>query len=193
MIISKNVRVTGVVTFKRLFRIDGNVDATFSAPPEASLIVGAHGTVTGDISGMNTVLIEGTVNGDIGVKTVSLKSSAVINGDIRCRYIEIEPKAVVKGNVYVMSDEEYLQTLPVVEPEMPPPPVKTIMLIVDPQVDHLSTGARPVAGAEDDAKRVADYITQKAHDIDEIFITLESRHVSLQHQSVLPIPAVLVF
>lgn len=176
MIIAENVKVSGVINFKRLFRIDGNVRGTFMAPVEASLIIGKKGVVTGDLSGINTTLVEGTVNGDISVRSVSLRSSAVVNGNIRCRYIEIQPKAVVKGNVYVMSDEEYDSTLPVVEPEKPPPPVKTVMLIVDPQVDHLSAGSYPVPGAEDDSKRVADYIQQNTGTIDEIYITMESRH-----------------
>ena len=34
MVVSENVRVTGVVNFKRLFRIDGNANATFMAPKE---------------------------------------------------------------------------------------------------------------------------------------------------------------
>lgn len=34
MIISTNVKVSGIINFKRLFRIDGNVKGTFMAPNE---------------------------------------------------------------------------------------------------------------------------------------------------------------
>lgn len=105
-----------------------------------------------------------------------LKSSAIVNGNIKCRYIEIQPKAVVKGNVYVMSDEEYNNTLPTIEPELPPPPIKTILFIIDPQVDHLSTGLYPVIGAEEDSMRISEFIQQNNNEIDEIYITMESRH-----------------
>ena len=59
MVISENIRLTGVINFKRLFRIDGNVQGTFMAPREASLIIGKKGTVVGDINNIDTVYIEG--------------------------------------------------------------------------------------------------------------------------------------
>ena len=43
----------------------------------------------------------GSINGDINVKSVCVRSTAVINGSITCRYLEIHPKSIVKGIVCV--------------------------------------------------------------------------------------------
>ena len=38
MVISENVRVTGLVTFKRLFRVDGTVEGKLDAPKDVRYI-----------------------------------------------------------------------------------------------------------------------------------------------------------
>eukprot|EP01006_Ploeotia_vitrea_P008992 TRINITY_DN21245_c0_g1_i1.p1 TRINITY_DN21245_c0_g1~~TRINITY_DN21245_c0_g1_i1.p1 ORF type:complete len:448 (+),score=2.76 TRINITY_DN21245_c0_g1_i1:64-1407(+) len=179
MVVSENVRVTGVVNFKRLFRIDGSANATFMAPKEASLIVGQKGQVTGDIVGIDTMYVEGQVKGNIDVRSLCVKSSATISGNVRCRFIEIFPRAIIKGSVNVLTNEEYKKLNPKDPPEEPPPPpekIKSMLFIIDPQVDFLPSGNFAVAGTDEDCNKVADYIINNMDSIDEIYITLESRH-----------------
>lgn len=53
-----------------------------------------------------------------------------------------------------------------------------MLFIVDPQVDKQDNGAMPVPGADADSKRLADLIIRNMSKIDDIVITMESRHVS---------------
>ena len=51
---------------------------------------------------------------------------------------------------------------------------KIALMIVDPQVDFHKGGSLAVEGADEDAERIAAFIDQHAHRIDEIYITLDS-------------------
>lgn len=55
----------------------------------------------------------------------------------------------------------------------------TALLIVDPQLDFHEGGSLAVPGANADAERIAELISEKQDQIDEIFVTLDSHHVSL--------------
>jgi nicotinamidase/pyrazinamidase len=50
------------------------------------------------------------------------------------------------------------------------------LLLVDPQIDFHEGGSLAVTGALDDAKRAAQLIRSKMHEITEIIITLDSHH-----------------
>jgi nicotinamidase-related amidase len=58
------------------------------------------------------------------------------------------------------------------------PPKKTVLLIIDPQVDFHPGGSLAVNGADEDSKRAAEMINNNINEIDEIFVTLDSHHVS---------------
>lgn len=52
-----------------------------------------------------------------------------------------------------------------------------VLLLIDPQIDFChKEGALYVPNAENDCKRIARFIREKKHDIDEIFVTLDSHH-----------------
>ncbi|MCO6481863.1 MAG: polymer-forming cytoskeletal protein [Flavobacteriales bacterium] len=77
-------------------RIDGRVKGTLHV--RGRLIVGATGTVEGDIHCQSSD-IEGTVNGKIMCQELlSLKATAKLTGDIRTKQLAIEPGAVFSGN-----------------------------------------------------------------------------------------------
>ena len=60
-----------------------------------------------------------------------------------------------------------------------PKRAKMYMLIIDPQVDfHPPTGSLAVPGAEEDSERTAAFIREHMDEIEEIFVTLDSHHVS---------------
>lgn len=54
----------------------------------------------------------------------------------------------------------------------------TALLIVDPQMDFHEGGSLAVPGASADAKRIAQLITDNSQNIDEVYVTLDSHHVS---------------
>ena len=61
----------------------------------------------------------------------------------------------------------------------PVPKAKMILLIIDPQVDfHPPHGTLAVPGAQEDSDRTAAFIREHMDDIGEIFVTLDSHHVS---------------
>ena len=55
---------------------------------------------------------------------------------------------------------------------------KTILLIIDPQNDFHPGGSLGVTGANEDSQRIADMISKNQTSIDEIYVTLDSHHVS---------------
>lgn len=145
MTVSENVKVYGTVNFKRLFRVDGTIEGEIVAPAEvnhfigecspmvlnllwclislqARLIVGTNGSVVGDLKNLDAILVEGSVTGDIDVRSVCLRETAVVKGNIKCRFIEVRPNAKIVGHVNVVEAPE-------VVPE-PPTPIPTVLLFV---------------------------------------------------------------
>jgi nicotinamidase-related amidase len=55
---------------------------------------------------------------------------------------------------------------------------KVTLLIIDPQVDFHPGGSLAVAGADEDSKRIADFIDNNIDNIDEIYVTLDTHHAS---------------
>jgi hypothetical protein len=55
---------------------------------------------------------------------------------------------------------------------------KLILLIIDPQNDFHPGGSLGIAGANDDSARIAAFIDRHISAIDEIYVTLDSHHVS---------------
>lgn len=51
-------------------------------------------------------------------------------------------------------------------------------MIIDPQCDRHDGGSVPIPGADEDSDRIANYINNNISSIDDIIVTLESRHVS---------------
>jgi nicotinamidase-related amidase len=60
--------------------------------------------------------------------------------------------------------------------EIAHPKNKNILVIVDPQVDFHPGGSLAVSGANEDSARVAAMIRKHTHDLDEIYVTLDSHH-----------------
>ena len=53
---------------------------------------------------------------------------------------------------------------------------KTVLMIIDPQIDFMPGGALGIPGADEDCQRTADMIMLHADEIDDIFVTLDSHH-----------------
>ena len=59
------------------------------------------------------------------------------------------------------------------------PTNKVILLIIDPQIDFHPGGSLGIVGANEDSERTAKLILTHINDIDEIYVTLDSHHVSI--------------
>lgn len=55
-------------------------------------------------------------------------------------------------------------------------PAKTVLFIIDPQIDFHPGGSLGVPGADGDSARIADFINQNLDRIDEIHVSLDSHH-----------------
>ena len=69
---------------------------------------------------------------------------------------------------------------------------KTVLFIIDPQVDFLPTGCLPIPGSDEDSERIAEMIRAHADEIDEIYVSIISllidvhRLSSISLQSLIP-------
>lgn len=52
--------------------------------------------VTGNITDGHCIEIEGTVNGDVGANSITIRENGVVNGNIKCKILNI--KGIFKGN-----------------------------------------------------------------------------------------------
>lgn len=88
--------IEGDITTNGDMRIDGTLTGTINV--KGKLVVGATGTVEGEIICQNAD-ISGSIKGKIGVaELLSLKSSSKLNGDIITNKIAIEPGATFSGS-----------------------------------------------------------------------------------------------
>lgn len=63
--------IKGSLAFDRLLRIDGSFEGELRS--SGDLVVGARGTLKGDIKGMNRVVVDGTVVGDIHCESLEVR------------------------------------------------------------------------------------------------------------------------
>ena len=87
------------ITFKRLLRIDGQV--TGSIKSQGDLIIGRGGVYVGDCIGMNEVIVDGRVVGNIQVEKIMLRNDAQVHGDITAKSITMEPGTMVVGRLNI--------------------------------------------------------------------------------------------
>lgn len=64
-------------------------DASSTVSTDNALIVGAGFTIEGQIQGQGTLLIHGTVKGDIQADTVKLADTALVVGHVECRQLDL--------------------------------------------------------------------------------------------------------
>lgn len=94
--VSTGTTIKGDVNSDGDLRFDGIL--TGNLVTKGKVVIGATGSVTGEIICANAV-IEGTVEGKITAsETLSLKATAVIKGDISINKLAIEPGCKFSGN-----------------------------------------------------------------------------------------------
>ena len=69
--IGEAVSVKGSLAFERLLRIDGSFDGQLHS--RGDLVVGKRGTLKGDVTGMNRVIVDGSVLGNIACEELQIR------------------------------------------------------------------------------------------------------------------------
>ena len=94
--IAQGTTITGDITSKAGFRVDGEVIGTLKTPDK--VVIGKDGKVEGTLECANAD-IEGTFSGNLNVDgLLSLKSSAVIDGDVVTNKLSVEPGATFNAS-----------------------------------------------------------------------------------------------
>jgi cytoskeletal protein CcmA (bactofilin family) len=100
-LIGEGTRIAGNVSFSGGLRLDGEVSGNIQPDPssDSTLVLGATGSVKGEISGTHLVLnglVDGTVRAE---KFLELQSKAQITGDVHYKTIEIQLGAIIVGHL----------------------------------------------------------------------------------------------
>ena len=94
-IISDGCKIDGNISSNSTVRIDGIVNGDVSV--NQGVIVGDTGRIIGNIKSTEAIIF-GTINGDIAVQKLEIKSTGKIHGDISTQTIEVEFGAVYNGS-----------------------------------------------------------------------------------------------
>ncbi|MCA1600899.1 MAG: polymer-forming cytoskeletal protein, partial [Acidobacteria bacterium] len=95
--VGSGTSVTGEVTFKAMFRVDGHLSGKVISN-SGTLIIGTNGKVDANIE-VSVAVIHGTFNGDIIVtQRLELGRTAKVNGNIQAPSLVIEQGGIFEGN-----------------------------------------------------------------------------------------------
>lgn len=100
-LISPQCTIEGDVHTKNSIKIDGQVQGNVQA--SGQVVVGDAGVIKGDVR-CNDLLAYGTLEGNVYVKRIQLKPSAVILGNIETEVLEVESGARYQGNVVMKTE-----------------------------------------------------------------------------------------
>lgn len=95
-VIAEKVHVTGDINGGSSIRIDGKVTGNISVSP--GVVLGEKAVVNGNVKS-ESIVIYGTLNGNIEAKDLAIKSTALINGDIYVETLEIDQGGKYNGNL----------------------------------------------------------------------------------------------
>ena len=95
-IISKEMHITGEITFKGKARIDGTVDGNITGE---YLVLSETGLINGNLA-LGALICHGTVKGDIDARLVTAHSTASIKGKLTSANLTVEPGACLEGEIH---------------------------------------------------------------------------------------------
>ena len=100
-IITDGAIVEGCLNAPAFARIDGRVNGDVII--DEGLILGEKGVITGNVT-TKEMVVYGTVNGNLYVHSLEIKSTGKINGDIKTHTLAVETGAVYNGNLLMGKD-----------------------------------------------------------------------------------------
>lgn len=93
--IASEVEIHGTIKSSGSVRLDGKLDGELQVNGDA--IIGKTANIKGNLT-VNSVTVEGTVNGNINAKDrIEMKSSARVTGDIRAKRLSVEDGVTFVG------------------------------------------------------------------------------------------------
>lgn len=100
-IIGEKTTMQGEMKFCGSMRVDGTFDGTLHGE---HLIIGACGTVHGDISCISCIC-HGQIHGQLAADTTELKNGSFFEGTLLTRGLSVEPGATLNGDVRQHEEE----------------------------------------------------------------------------------------
>ncbi len=87
-IISADVQITGTIKSSGPIRIDGKLEGDLACAADA--VIGRNAVIKGGLQ-VNSVIVEGTVQGNIAAKDkIEMKATAKVHGDISAKRLAVE-------------------------------------------------------------------------------------------------------
>lgn len=105
-IMSKDMRLTGELTFKGKARIDGTVEGNVQGE---HLVLSETGKVYGDLE-LVSLICHGSVEGNIKAQQVTILSSAFLKGNLAAASLTVEPGARLNGEITSSSQQQSKST-----------------------------------------------------------------------------------
>ena len=93
-IIGKNIKITGSIDSPDLVVLHGEVAGDIICK---TLEIGSKGNLKGNVKA-ETVIIGGSLSGDVETIRLKLEGSAYVNGEMRYQVIEVEEGAQLEGS-----------------------------------------------------------------------------------------------
>lgn len=138
-------------------------------------------------------MIEGKVIGNIyNVESISIQDTGSVHGDIYCKSIECSLHCSIVGNLNVnpflgdddeeASGNDNQDNTKNINPDDGndhdgnSKATKSVVFIIDPQLDFFTGGSAAVPGSTEDSEKISELIKDNIHNIDEIFVSLDSHH-----------------
>lgn len=102
-IISENFEIEGTIKAKSFVRIDGIVHGDVFV--EEGLIMGEKGVINGDISTKEAIIF-GTLNGNLKVESLEIKSTGKITGEIATQLLQMDPGSKYNGKITMIEEKD---------------------------------------------------------------------------------------
>jgi cytoskeletal protein CcmA (bactofilin family) len=94
-LISKDMRITGEVSFKGKARIDGIVEGNVKGE---HLVLSENGKIQGDLQ-LISLICHGTVEGNIKAQQVTAHCTSSVHGNLAASSLTVEPGAKLNGEI----------------------------------------------------------------------------------------------
>lgn len=107
-IISKDMRITGEMSFKGKTRIDGLIEGNIKGD---HLVLSESGKVHGDLE-LVTLICHGSIEGNVKAQQVTAHSSASLKGNLIATSLTVESGAKLNGEVSSSSQPQPQQKVP---------------------------------------------------------------------------------
>lgn len=101
-IISKDMQISGEISFKGKARIDGKIEGNIQGE---YLVLSESGRIDGDLE-LDALICHGVIEGNIQAKLVTAHSTATIRGRLSAGSLTVEPGAALEGEIHASSRQK---------------------------------------------------------------------------------------